>query len=161
MRRHSSACHSACSAQTCTSPTDFGERLALVERDVPAYRLGARPRQLAHLAQDGGAFQRGGAAPGLERALRGQERMVEILAARVRELRKYLAARRVVHRLRLATLRRYEFAVDVEGQRFVGGCFLRFDNCAHGHSFQIKRLRTRSILDAVNWCQTCLGVPEP
>ena len=99
----------------------LGERLALVERDVACDRLGALAGQVGDAAQDAAALERRGVPPGLERALRGRERAVEVGRVRVRQAADRLAGRRVEHVLLAAPVALDELAVDVEAQVFVGG----------------------------------------
>ena len=105
----------------------FGQRLALIERDVPADRLGALARELADLAQDAALLERRNALPGHERALRRCKRSIEIGPGRVGQLADDVAGRGVEHVLDRTIAAFDEFAVDIQAQVFVHGDSFGFD----------------------------------
>src|SRR6478752_8034330 len=116
MRRHSSAAQSACSAHTVTSPTPSASGL-------PWSRVMLRPislaRELAHLAKDAAALERGRFLPGLECLVRAREGQVQVGLRRVWKFPDDLVGRRVVDVLFLAAFALQELAVDVEAKVFV------------------------------------------
>ncbi|MNS88198.1 hypothetical protein D3C72_1221640 [compost metagenome] len=100
----------------------FGQRLALVQRDIAADLLGALAGQLAHAAQDLAALQRRGLLPRLERALRSGERAVQVGAGRVRQLAQHFLGGRIDDVLLAPVASLDEFTVDIEGEILVHAC---------------------------------------
>src|SRR5690606_16863801 len=91
----------------------FGQRLALVEREVAADFLGALAGKLPDLAQDLGTLHGRTVAPGLEGAGGRGQGAVEIGGGGVGEMPQHLEVRGVGDLLRVAAVPVEEFTVYI------------------------------------------------
>ncbi len=107
----------------------FGQRLALVQRDVAADLLGALAGQFRHAAQDLGALQRRGLLPAFKGALRGGESAVQIAAVGMRQLAQQFLGGGVDDVLLASIPSLDEFPVDVEGEILVHAFLLQKVAC--------------------------------
>jgi hypothetical protein len=97
----------------------FGQRLALVERDVATDLLGAGAAEFSHLAQNGRLGQWRDRTPALEGPLGRRQGVVQVGPVRVGQVPDHRASGGIEDLLFVAPCATDKGAVDIKGQLFI------------------------------------------